>query len=263
MTRLTLAAFALAAFALALIGCAPPDTLEALQDEGIHVAIEDAALSVTVELDVDAVERADCVTLAEAVRAEAGGLALAFDQRGGWQEADGLFGCDGEGCGACVAPRMQRAAADFDVDAPGTVVLEDDTRAIQIDIEGLFAERTMTRTSPSTARVGADVALAYSRPQEALDTLNVSFVATGQGGACDAAFSLDLDVESEDGGTGLYQFRAVAPDATNAPACAGPWVGALTLSFTPRFVIAACEGTARCTAARAPIDVELPFTVVP
>lgn len=263
---------------LALAACAPPGTLAEMKDSGVfvQVPVNPAAFSdpdeaaIVVELpyeDARVVQRADCVTLLDDVRAEAAGLALSFDERGGWREADGLFGCDESGCGVCAPPRMQRAATDFDVDSdvdsPQTVLIEDETRSISMEIDGLFAERTMARTSPATSRVGGNVALLYSRPSEALSTLLATFVGTGQGGACNASFVVAVPRESD--GTGAYGFELPAATSIDAAtACAGPWVGSLRVSFEPAFEVLTCEGVERCSVAgNATIDVDLPLTVVP
>lgn len=265
----------LAALALAMdASCAPPDTLAQMRADGIRVEVplnaavlEDpsqAALRVAIEYDGEPapVTRAECVTLGADVRAEAGGLALSFDERGRWQEADGLFGCDASGCGVCVAPRMSRPAGDDDATSPETIVLADDTHTIALEVEGLFAARTITRTSPATARVGSDVALEYSRPEDTLDALDATFVGTGQGGACDASVAIAVAPESD--GTGRYGFVLAPPASTDASLCAGPWSGTLRLSVSPRFEVPSCQGTERCTVVgNAPLEVEQPFTIVP
>ncbi len=250
---------------VAAAACDAPHTLAQMKDEGILVQVplsplENAALQVAIEYD--AVERADCVTLPDDVRAEAGGLALSFDDRGGWQEADGLFGCDALGCGVCVPPRMRHLASDYAPDAPDTVLLEDETRSISLEIEGLFATRAMTLASPSTTRVGADVLLDYSRPNEALETLIATFVGNAQGlNACAASFNLSVPLEND--GTGRYAFAVPTPQPTDATECVGPWSGTLRVSFAPKFALVACEGIDRCTVTSTPVDVEMPFTVVP
>lgn len=254
------------AFAHAL-ACAPPDTLSQMKERGILVQVPlnaDDALHVDVEYeDEGSVGRADCVTLADDVHAEAGGLPLTIDERGRWQEADGLFGCDDEGCGACIAPRMSRRASDFDEDAPGTVVLEDETRSIALEIDGLFASRTVDIASPNTVRVGGTVLLDYSRPSDELETFTATFVGDAQGlPACTANFAAVIARESDD--TGRCTFVVPAPQPIDVTACPGPWSGTLRVEIAPKFVVTTCDGVDRCRVrGNAPLSVEFPLDVVP
>lgn len=253
--------------------CAPPDTLAQMKDSGILVQVpvnpavfsvpEEAVLAVALEYQGDVVQRSDCVTLADDVRAEAGRLPLSFDERGRWIEGgDDLFGCGPFSCGVCTPPSMRRLASDFDLESPQTVLLQDETRTISLEIEGLFAERTITRASPSTARVGSDVTLLYSRPTEALTSLLATFVGAGEGGACNASFGVGVPLQSD--GTGEYRFALPAATPLSTPQCAGPWTGSLRVSFEPAFEVLVCEGVTRCTVVgNSTIDVELPLTVVP